>query len=194
MRWGSLLTRSSSEAASSWEQVCRALLRSHTSSEVIDFCRTWGKASVSLRTSFLSCHPSPCPSFSSTYPQDLLPCGSMQPLPFPPPHSCPCSLQMFLPPKPGAVACQGWLLPFPLQGPFLCPFLSSQRAGISAGDSSPADHPLIRQISVPAILRHHAFSLAPHVLTWTMFWKKSQLGSVSSRTTMSRPRAFNDVC
>jgi len=51
---GSLLTPHSSQAASSWEQVCRALLRSHTLSDVIDLCRTWGRSSVSLRTSLLS--------------------------------------------------------------------------------------------------------------------------------------------
>ena len=61
MRWGSLLTPCSSQAASSWEQICRALLRSHMLSDVIDLCRTWDRASVSLRTSFLSLHASPLP-------------------------------------------------------------------------------------------------------------------------------------
>ena len=54
MWWGSLLTPRSSQTASSWEQVCRALLRSHMLSDVIDLCRTWGRSSVSLRTSLLS--------------------------------------------------------------------------------------------------------------------------------------------
>ena len=61
MWWGSLLTPCSSQAASSWEQICRALLRSHMLSDVIDLCKTWRRASVSLRTSFLSLHASPLP-------------------------------------------------------------------------------------------------------------------------------------
>ena len=61
MWWGSLLTPRSSQTASSWEQVCRALLRSHVLPDVIDLCRTWDRASVSLRTSFLSLHASPLP-------------------------------------------------------------------------------------------------------------------------------------
>ena len=61
MWWGSLLTPRSSKTASSWEQVCRALLRSHMLPDVIDLCRTWDRASVSLRTSFLSLHASPLP-------------------------------------------------------------------------------------------------------------------------------------
>ena len=44
-------------------------------------------------------------------------------------HCCPRSLQTLLPPNPGAFPwlwpARGWLLPFPLQGPLLCPFLSS---------------------------------------------------------------------
>ena len=61
MWWGSLLTPRSSQAASSWEHVCRALLRSHMLSDVIDLCKMYGRASVSLRTSFLSLHASPLP-------------------------------------------------------------------------------------------------------------------------------------
>ena len=67
MWWGSLLTPRSSQTASSWEQVCRALLRSHVLPDVIDLCRTWDRASVSLRTSFLSLHaiPLPVPHFQA---------------------------------------------------------------------------------------------------------------------------------
>ena len=146
--------------------------------------------------SFLSCQPSPSPSFPSTFSQ-VLPCGSTQP-----PTSLSTSPAAPALCRPSCLLTQELFLVCGLPEAGSC--LSPCRAHFSAhfGACSelarqqeiPSHRPLSPQISFPAINRRHAFSLAPHVLTWTMFWKKPLVVSVSSRTTMSRPRAFSDVC
>ena len=93
-----------------------------------------------------------------------------------------------------AVACQGLAPAFPPAGPISLPI---SELAVSWHVSKRA--PLV-VLSVPRPLSPLltgtmlASSLDPHVLTWTMFWKKPLVVSVSSRTTMSRPRAFSDVC